>query len=108
MYEHKLRPLQTTRSMHSVRSNIEKLLDDGMSFADREEPIGKDMPKQYKKYIGLLVKKQQTDADEQFLEKVRVASENSISVGKPESESSCEKLEFSPKEEVAEAPPVIS
>jgi hypothetical protein len=72
MYEHKMRPLQTTKSVHSIRSNIEKQLEEGMSFADREEPVGKGMPKHYLKHMNLLIDKQLNDTESQFAKRVRV------------------------------------
>ena len=46
-----------------MRSQLEKQIDDGMSFADRKEPVGKYMPKDLKKHINLLQNKQLTDTE---------------------------------------------
>ena len=73
MYNHKMKPLHSTRSFDSWKSNIEKQVDEGLTFARSEEKMR--MPSRFAKHLDLIYKRKvEVVSDEQSEEFVDKAS----------------------------------
>lgn len=64
MFLHKMKPLQTTRSFDSWRSDIEKQIDGGLTF-------DVEMPRRFNKHLHLINKRKQKVADDAEFERAK-------------------------------------